>query len=262
MKFSQNFIKQEYIAFILLIIINIYVLVFYIEYSSVNILKKIFIINTITLIIYFIYCVFLEVEIDNYKINIFKLNLQKGAYILSLIALNSELYNFFCASSLIQNYTNYKIYCPFVYSNKNIDYNLHINKRCELYNINKNQLYPYKYICSFNPSKDNIIMNPTLFFLIIYEKNIKCSKVQIINKENKVISDFIDEYSDEDLYFCDLVFLPPEYPHVNYKNCNSYNNLDIGIFLIVNFYLNAVFAKNLFSYFRFITANVNLEEIQ
>ena len=262
MKFLQLLKESEYKCFILIIIIQIYGIIFYLRYSPVISLILISIGITFFLIAYLIYCIFLETEMNNHKLKILQIHLEKGAHLLLLVALTLTTINFGFFYLYKFGYLNYQIYCPFIQNN--ISYSLHIKKRCELYNINNTQNYPYQYICSFNPKKIDLeLINPTLSYLInyYYDKEFECSKVKILKNNNKVIDEFVEEYYSEELYYCDIKHLPHVFSNVNYKYCRTYTLLDPGFSTIFHFLVMIKFFSYLYSYFSLIVADVNLIQI-
>ena len=117
--------------------------------------------------------------------------------------------------------------CPYII--KDLDYNLHIKNRCELYNINNNSRYAYQYICSYNSSKDfkNTFSNE------IKDNNVICvSYKNIIN--NDVINKFINEYKDEEKFLCSRTNIPND-KYVNDKNCSEKQNRYMYAFLILTY---------------------------
>ena len=140
-----------------------------------------------------------------------------------LIQINLFLFIFFYIFNIIKfislsvNFVNYSKYlknCPFTIND--LDVNLHIEKRCDLYNINKNSRYSYQYICSYNPSKD-------LDFKLkkeIKNDNIICKNAKsIMNKE--IIKLFFIEYKN--IYYCSRTNIPKDYTYIKHKDCNNNN---------------------------------------
>jgi hypothetical protein len=129
-----------------------------------------------------------------------------------------------------KNFVNFKSLrnnCPYII--KDLDYNLHIKKRCELYDINYNSRYAYQYICSYDSSKDfkNTFSNE------IKEDNVICiSYKNLIN--NDVINKFINEYKDEEKFLCSRTNIPNS-EYVNDKNCSEKQNRYMCAFLILTY---------------------------
>ena len=248
--------QREYINFLLIIILFIVEIIIYYPYSNrIDILFAL-LVSYFLFIAYFIYCIFLETEIKNHRLKILQIHLEKGVSILSSVVIIVVISVYFISFHFLIEYFNYQTDCPFIYNN--ISYNLHINKICELYNINNTSLYPYQYICSFNLKKEGFgLFNPTLNYILGHENSIRCFEVKLLKNNNDVIDKFVEEYYKEELYYCDLCRLPKEYPYVNYKYCRSYTLLDPIVLSILQFILIIKFIKDLDCYFRLITANVN-----
>ena len=88
------------------------------------------------------------------------------------------------------NYTKFKSFwkdCPYLLSN--FEYNIHFERRCELYNINHNSRYSYQYICSYDSSKDFKKYN---IKKEIQNENIICIPVKGIKETNVIIYLFND----------------------------------------------------------------------
>ena len=71
--------------------------------------------------------------------------------ILLLIIICLFIFDDIYITLIIKYYFEYWKNCPFTITD---DYNLHYQRRCELYNINENSRYLYQYICSYDPSGD------------------------------------------------------------------------------------------------------------
>ena len=155
-------------------------------------------------------------------------------------------------------YLNYKMYCPFTLDN--IDYKLHFKRRCALYNIDKENYYPFQYICSYNVEENQILSK---FFSekgnIKSYSDFKCSKIISLINNNKVINDFLEEYYKDDNYYCDFKNqINNLYKSINPKACAKkiyYPEL----FMILYIIFSASFIILSFTYFRNIKANLNIE---
>ena len=126
------------------------------------------------------------------------------------------------------NFVKYKTFwdnCPYII--KNLEYNLHVKKRCELFNINNNSRYAFQYICSYDSSKDfkNTINSE------IEEDNVICLEYNhLIN--NDIINEFINEYKDEQKYICSRTNIP-KYEYANDKDCSEKKRKYMYAFLIL-----------------------------
>ena len=148
-------------------------------------------------------------------------------------------------------FIKYWKYCPYLITD--FDYNLHFERRCELYNINNNSRYLYQYICSYDSSKDfkkNNLKNE------IKIDNIICMQVKEIkeNEYNEVKNLFINEYKNENIYYCSRTNKPRNYSfvkHKNYKKTKYALNITLFITLIlayIFFYFISGFFYFLFSW--------------
>ena len=65
-------------------------------------------------------------------------------------------------------FLKYWKYCPYLITD--LDYNLHFERRCELYNINNNCRYLYQYICLYDSSQDfkKIILRIKLKLMVLF----------------------------------------------------------------------------------------------
>ncbi len=126
------------------------------------------------------------------------------------------------------NFTKYKTFwknCPYII--KDLEYNLHIKKRCELYNINNNSRYAFQYICSYDSSKDfkNTINSE------IEDNNVICIPYNnIIN--NNIIDKFINEYKEEEIFICSRTNIP-KYEYANDKDCSEKKSKYMYSFLVL-----------------------------
>ena len=146
-------------------------------------------------------------------------------------------------------------YCPYLITD--LDYNLHFERRCELYNINNNSRYSYQYICSYDSSKNfkkNNLKNK------IKIDNIICIPVKEIkgNEYNEVKNLFINEYKNFNNYYCSRTNIPKNYSFVNHKDCKktkyflSITLYIIFIFEFIFFYIILCISFHIFmsNYFR------------
>ena len=173
------------------------------------------------------------------QIKLHKYNL----YFASFLGLVSSMLLILFYYLLIVIYADYKKICPFLLTN--FGYKMHVQRRCELYNINSTNYLPYQYICSFIPE--------------IGEK--KCSKVEKIIENNEVIDAFINEYyKEQNLYYCDLKQQPTLAsilggiePMLGSKKVLFYP----GLFVSLNVYYGLGSMIYICSYFKRIKPNIN-----
>jgi len=247
--------SNEYFNCLKLFLFYIFSIIFFYDYISESIAKS-FIINFCVLILYYLYCIFLESEFDCICLQRLQIILEKYKCLLMLINLISIVVSIMLYGAFISYYQSYKIYCPF--SMKDVDYKLHLKKRCELYNINYNKTLPFQYICSFNAEKTKHSLFLEKF---LYHKNfsIKCSKVNELINNNEVIDEFINEYYKEDnLYYCDLKIITDihtEYKKKNPKLCDS-TMIYPDFLIMIHLYLVTKYLRISLFYFNYITANV------
>lgn len=141
----------------------------------------------------------------------------------------------------ISNYRKYLKHCPFTINE--LDYTLHVKRRCELYNINNNSRLAYQYICSYDPSKD--FANN---FSEKYKKNdsMVCVPFKTIVPNNDIIYLFSQIYNDSNKYYCSRTNIPTNnFRYINPKYCNNnskyavtiifytFNLIQILLFLVV-----------------------------
>ena len=135
----------------------------------------------------------------------------------------------------ISKFFKYWKYCPYLI--KGLDYNLHFERRCELYNINHNSRCLYQYICSYNSSKDFKKYN---IKKEIQNENIICIPVKGIKETNVIIYLFNNEYKNINNYYCSRTNIPDNYSFVNHKNCKK-AKYSLMIALHVLFILEYIF---------------------
>ena len=183
-----------------------------------------------------------------------QIKLEKLLIIIPLIVIVCVLINFFLGSIFYVNYFNYKKYCPFSFSG--LDYGLHLKRRCELYNIDNESNYPFQYICSDDESKLN---NFNKEFFADYKmrnySDIKCSKVEKLINNNKVIDEFVKEYYKEELYYCNLEKQIEKFSmSINPKKCETIAiNSNI---LLFNTFLSLLFDIEFSKHSELVKANI------
>ena len=249
---------KEYFQTLKLFIFEILSVIYFHDYVLNKYFLYIYLILLLILVIHFLICIFLESEFDNEYLQELQIILEKSLPFISFICLSSIAFIMVLYSIISLPLYSYKFNCPF--SMTNVDYKLHIKRRCELYNINEDisTLYKYQYICSFNAEE----YYPSLFLQILNKFsgnkfNQKCSKVETLINNNEVINEFINEYyKEQDLYYCDLISQPFIYPNINPKKCDSKIIIYPEILILIHLYLTGKYFHLLIYYFRNIKANV------
>ena len=132
-------------------------------------------------------------------------------------------------------YLEYRRDCPYLL--RDVNYNIHYKRRCELYSINLNSRYTYQYICSYDSSKD---FNNKLKSKEIQPNKVICVKMQNVINNNYYIHFFVNEYKYETKYYCSRTNLPKKYSFATHKDCENkkYIYIIISYFLI---YLKIVY---------------------
>ena len=145
-----NFLKKkEYQVGLIIIIFNLVIIIFYGDLITKQILL-IHITSIFIIIFHNLLCIFMESEFKSNKLRLLQLQIEDKLSFISLIVVFSIVVaNFFVSGLCICN-SIYKSFCPFFL--KNFDYDLHLKRRCELYNtiVDKKIL---QYICSYDASK-------------------------------------------------------------------------------------------------------------
>ena len=258
MKILNFFTKKAYLVSLSLIIINIIIILFYLDFNIVKSFDKYLIITFSIIVFHFFPCIFLESEFESNFLRILQLQLEKVISYISLIALVSGAINVNFGHSIYVEYLMYKVSCPFFLDN--IDYKLHFNRKCSLYNINKENYHPFQYICSYNPEENQILSK---FVSEIYNfkdyLNMNCSKVISLINNNKVVDDFVKEYYKEDNYYCDLKRqFASYYGSFDLKTCGQ-TTFNPGIFIALYLIVTAAFIILNYTYFRNIKANISID---
>ena len=248
--------KREYLPGLSLIIINLIVLFSFFDFSNNKRYERLFLTNFFMIVFEYICCIFLGSEFNTHFLKIYQIQLEKViSYLLLIVIIPVDL-NFCLGSYFYLEYIGYKILCPFTLDK--LDYKLHFKRRCQLYNIDKENYYPFQYICSYNPEKNQIFTIFSEKDAISHYSNFKCSKVETLIKNNKVINKFINaNYKEEDLYYCNLAFKPFIYPNINPKKCDSNIIIYPELLILIHFYLTGKYFQLLINYFNNIKANVN-----
>ena len=201
MKILNIFERSEYMLVLKVILLKAINFIAFSGFVSDKFLKKIFLSILVIILVYYLCCIFLESEFDSDSFKVIQIKLENYMYLISIIPVIAISINSFIFLLFPLNYANYKKSFPFIINN--FDYALHLEKRCELYNINNDNFLPYQYICSYNAE---IIESAFESFKINkYFSDIKCSKDEsLITSNNDVIKTFVNEYAKDEIYFCNL----------------------------------------------------------
>ena len=122
-----------------------------------------------------IYCIYIILGILPYLL--FKFSFKKVKSLISISEFSWFIFYIFCLiefitlSVNIAKYRKYLVQCPFTLNKLN--YDKHLKRRCELYNINNYSRYSYQYICSYDSSKEfkyNLLVQ--LFYIFFQSFNI------------------------------------------------------------------------------------------
>ena len=234
MKIVDIFSKKEYLMFFNFFLFHFIAFLLLSDYMPDILPLKLYRISFAFFLLYNEYCIFLESSFDNKLLKLLQNKLQKiNLFFASFIGLLSVFFSFMFFIKSLDFYLKYKINCPFLL--KNFDYNIHAQRRCELYNINSTNIFPYQYICSFNPDNGEI----------------NCSKVEKLIKNNEIIDEFIKEYNKEkDLYYCDLKAQPYFFKEINPKLCDEERIINPLIFIILDICLGVTCIIFINTYFR------------
>ena len=211
---------------------EIFTLIFYIWMSAA--IKIAFIIFFCSNIIYYICAALFILKIQKKLLFFIPLMCYILNYLIYLIILSVN----------ISKLKKYWKYCPYLVTD--LDYSLHFERRCELYNINENSRYSYQYICSYDSSKDfkkNNLKNEIKIddIICISAKEIK------ENESNEVKTSFNNEYKNSNNYYCSRTNIPDNYSFVNHKNCKKAKYI-WTIILYIIFIFEFIFSHFIFIY--------------
>jgi len=219
------YLKLIYISYIFIDVISL-LYCLWVE----NLAKVIFLISTIILIIIYIFSIiyiYIKIDLD---INLIKNNKCQRLFRKLFIFLNVILIPPIVISRTLLNvtinlpgYYEYLKDCPFT-----LFYNEshHEDRVCQLYNINNNSRYKFRYICSYNAS--NYQKN------IIYDglDKMKCiPKVKNINNYD-IINKFSKVYKNRKLFYCNRMNKPKKNNYIKDEYCNKKINIPILFFYI------------------------------
>lgn len=110
--------------------------------------------------------------------------------------------------------------CPFFLDD--LDYSLHLNRRCQLYDINNNTRYSYQYICSYDPTKDFASASTKEKLKEeIKPESITCIEAKKLIPFYEEIKLFYKEYQKEKKYYCSRTDKPEVYSFVKNTECKK-----------------------------------------
>ena len=256
MKILNIFRRKEYLLGLIIIVINLYIknLSFHLIIHEPT--KKVFTTSLYYVILHYLVYVFLESEFDSIFFKILQVKLEKIMSYISIIAIIFLSLIIGYGSSLYSmEYLLYKQFCPYTLSG--LDYKLHFKRRCELYYIDKEKIYPFRYICSCNEEKNIFIPEKYLneYFAFNYS-DVECSKVKKLIDNNKVIDEFVNEYHKEDLYYCVLRTQVKKFSKsIISRKCDD-KMFPLKGFNIIYFILVSIYINWEFTYFKNIKANI------
>ena len=249
-------LKKEYLTGLSLIILNLKIIFSFFDFSDFKLFKRVLITTFFMIVFHYLCCIFLESEVNIHFLKIYQIQLEKVISYLSLITSVSAFLNLDFGAYFYYEYINYKMFCPFTLDK--LDYKLHFKRRCQLYNIDQENYYPFQYICSYNPEKNQI---NTIFSekdSISRYSEFRCSKVEILIKNNQFIDDFVKEYYKEDIYYCNFKKqINNFYESINPRLCGTSMFYPEVILILVLFLVISFILFN-FTYFRNIKANINV----
>ena len=167
-----------------------------------------------------IYCIYIILGILPYLL--FKFSCKKIKSLLSFNECSWFIFYIFCMiefitlSVNIAKYRKYLVQCPFTLNKLN--YDKHLKRRCELYNINNYSRYSYQYICSYESSKE------FKYNLKEDRKNdvLVCIPFKTLIYGNDIVSLFNNEYQNTKKYYCGRTKMPSDnYTFIDPENCND-----------------------------------------
>ena len=226
---------------IILFLINIFTLIFTIWTTKA--LAILYYICIFFIFIRYIHFILIETNLNIKCLHKLRKQPVKFTLIIALIFGFFTIFEFVIMCINLSKYVNYWRNCPFVISD--LDYSLHYNRRCELYNINYNSRYSYQYICSYDSSKD--FEKKELKAENKPEKVI-CNEVKTLIPNNDVITLFNNEYSKKKQYYCNRSDKPKDYTFASHKDCNQVRYAFMAIFYmfsLIQIYYFCVYIKYL-----------------
>ena len=134
----------------------------------------------------------------------------------------------------IDIYRKYLKQCP--YRLNKLSYSKNLERRCELFNINRNSRYAFQYICSYNSSKEfNYKLDKE-----IKEDKVICMPIKKLILDNQIILLFFKKYINYNNYYCFRTNIPKNYTYINPENCNNKSKFTYTILLYVFFLIQFI----------------------
>jgi hypothetical protein len=248
------FQRWEYMTSFKYILLNFIIFIAFCNCVREKFLLKIHLINFCILIAHYLFYIFLESEFSSSKLKKRQLFLENGLSSITFIITILISINFVFSLTFFAYYFTYKFNIPFIINN--FDKSIHYKKRCDLYNVNDEDIYPYKYICSYNAEEVEFPIS------MLLKKNwsfIKCSEVQYLIDNNEIINSFINEYYKTNIYYCDLQILPYQYSYINPKEDNYGITIFPMILISIYMFLYVRYLILINIYFKNIKPNINME---
>ena len=138
------------------------------------------------------------------------------------------------------NNINYNLFwnnCPYLI--QDLDYNLNLKRRCELYSLNNNSRYSYQYLCTFNSEKD---FNENIILLEKKQQNkVVCGKPKYIYKNSNSIR-LLNYYKNKtEFFFCNRTNIPKDDSFIAKEKCTDDKDNKIIIFFILSVIICLIF---------------------
>ena len=234
MKITKNK-KIKWILRIIFFLTNFFIIYLY---PWINIFFRLIIyLCNLFIIAYYTNIIIIELNINVKLINNFRNKIIKIFAKFSLIYIFIYILEIFTISINLAKYeTDFLKNCPYILNDLN--YKLHLRRRCELYNINKNSRYSYKYICSYDSSQEFKYKDLDKNRKKIINKEIEpdyviCVQAKKLLTENMVIDLFNKEYKNTQKYFCSRTNKPKAFIYAKSEDCNNLIKYIFNIFLFI-----------------------------
>ena len=239
MRITKNKIIKWILGFIFFLS-NFFILYIYIWIN--NIIKLVIIICILFTIVYYIEIILIEINFIFKYIYKYYNKIRKIYTIFSFVYIFIYPLEIFTISFNLGIYeTNFLKDCP--YTINNLDYRLHLERRCELYNINNNSRYLYQYICSYDSSKDFDIKKEINFKNKIKIENVICLPYKNIIKGNKIIELFNNEYNNSLKYYCSRTNKPVNFSYATHEDCNNIKKYAFFLLFLFITILQGIYLK-------------------
>ena len=167
----------------------------------------------------------MELNIKAKNIHKFRIIIKKKLYILSVVYIFIYIVEIYALSINLSIYeSDFLKNCPYLLNDLN--FNLHLKRRCVLYNINKNSRYSYQYICSYDSSKEFKYKDFYKKEYKILSKEINpdyviCVSAKKFLIDNNIIVLFNKEYKNTQKYLCSRTNKPKDFTYAKKEDCNN-----------------------------------------